>query len=35
MKKKIAFREIILGGCEIDPSGNMPGRKCNTCGKEF
>ena len=35
MKKKIASGEIILGGCEIDPSGSMPERKCIACGKDF
>ena len=35
MKKQIESGEIILGGCEIDPSGSMPERKCIACGKDF
>ena len=35
MKKQIDSGEIILGGCEIDPSGSMPERKCIACGKDF
>ena len=35
MKKKIESGEIILGCCEIDPSGSMPERKCIACGKDF
>ena len=35
MKRKIESGEIILGGCEIDPSKPMPERKCNSCGRGF
>lgn len=35
MKKQIESGEIILGGCEIDPSKPMSERKCNTCGRDF
>lgn len=35
LRKKIEEKKIILGGCEIDPTGNMPRRRCNHCGKDF
>ncbi len=35
MQRKIDSGKVVLGGCEMDPGGHMPKRRCNDCDRDF